>query len=648
MQTRGGPVSFADAPVLNQLRRFHGSIANRILYGVLALAFVVWGVGSFGGEGVDVVAEVHGQRITRRDVDREAALLQRRYEALLKGVSLPRMPDLRNQALDNLIDGALVKHEIHTLGLEVSDEELDAAIVNMPELQENGRFNRELLARILDAQRDRGEFEESLRRDLREQRLRNLVTVGVQVSDAEVEDRYKLDHEQVNLTFAKIATTDLAKSATPTDADLEAEVKAHEERYKTPATVRARYVVYRRSEFENLAKPTDDQVAAFYKQHADDRFSDGEQVRVEHILARYAYDADDAAKAKAKAKAERWLGQVQGGADFEELAKKASEDIVSAPKGGDLGFFGRDHFAANFDDVVFALEPGKVADQVIETPVGYHVVKLLEKRAAGTRPVEVVRPQIEQELTANRSLELARTQADSDRRAIIRGKTLAEAVGSRPVLETPPFAVGADVPGVGKVKPFVDAAFNLDENEVSDMIETDDAIYMLTPFERKDPAVPPLDEIRARVEQDAKRTIAERLAKEQGEKLLARAKDIGLEKAAAETNVKLDETGAFDRRTGVIPKIGPSPELRTDAFALTADTPLGPRVYTAAGDAVVVALKARIPADMKDLETARPQIRDALVAQRRQATLVAFMSHLKERAVREGALRVQADALDRG
>src|SRR5262249_5818982 len=146
--------------------------------------------------------------------------------------------------------------------------------------------------------------------------------------------------------------------------------------------------------------------------------------------------------------------------------------------------------------------------------------------------------------------------------------------------------------------------------------------------------------------QDAKRTIAERLAKEQAEKLLARAKEIGLEKAAAETSVKLDETGAFDRRPGVIPKIGPSPELRTDASALTTEAPLGPRVYSAAGDAVVVALKTRLPADMKDLETARPQIREALVSQRRQSTLVAFMSHLKERAVREGALRVQSDALD--
>ena len=92
LQTLGVRDSFIDAPVLNQLRRFHGSIANRILYAVLALAFIGWGVGSFGQESVDVVAEVHGTRITRRDLERETQLLQRRYEQMLKGIFGSVMP----------------------------------------------------------------------------------------------------------------------------------------------------------------------------------------------------------------------------------------------------------------------------------------------------------------------------------------------------------------------------------------------------------------------------------------------------------------------------------------------------------------------------------------------------------------------------
>jgi peptidyl-prolyl cis-trans isomerase D len=378
-----------------------------------------------------------------------------------------------------------------------------------------------------------------------------------------------------------------------------------------------------------------------------DRYSDVEQVRARHILLRFAPGADDAAKQKVRAEAEDLLKQIRGGADFDALARKHSRDAGTASKGGDLGFFPRGRMTPPFDAAVFALEPGQVSEPV-ETQFGFHIIKLEERKAAGPRPFEAVREQIEKELTAERSLELARKQAESDHRAVVKGTPMQEAVGSRKVEETPPFAAGADIPQIGRVKAFSDEAFTLDENQVSNLIETDDAIYMLMPFDRREPTVPPLAEIRATVEADARRGAGERLAKAAAEKLLARAREVGLEKAAAEASDTVDETGSFDRRAGVVPKLGPANDVKADAFTLTADAPLGPRVYVTAGDGVVIALKSRTPADLKDLQAAETAIRDSLLAQRRQAALSSFMNHLKERAAREGALRVQADVTDRG
>jgi len=632
--------------VLNQLRRFHSSTPIKILYTLLAVTFVWWGVGSFGAT-VDAVADVRGTRITRREVDREAALLQRRYEQMLKGVTLPQMPDLRGQALDNLIEAALVQHEVNRLGLEISDGEVVTAITRIPELQENGRFSRDLLERILRDQRDRGEFEDSIRRDLRDQRLRSLITDGVQVSDAEIEERYKLDREQANLAFARIVAADLVAGAVVSDADLDAELKAHEDRYRTPTTTRARYVVYRRGEFADMAKPTEEQVRAAYDDHVADRFTDVEQIRARHILLKAAPDAAEDAKAQRRAEAEDLLKQVKGGADFATLATQKSEDAGSATKGGDLGFFSRGRMVPAFEAAAFALEPGQVSE-VVETPFGYHIIKLEERKPGGVKPYEAVHDQLVVELTGERSLDLARKQADADRRAVVRGKSLQEAAGSRKVEETPPFSAGGEVPGVGRVKAFIDAALALDGGEVSDLIETDDAIYVLAPFDRKEPTVPPLAEIRAKVEADAKKTAAEKLAKQKAETLLARAKEVGLEKAAAEAGVKVDETGGFERRIGALPKLGPVTDLRTDAFALTPEAPLAPKVYTTSGDAVVAALKSRTPADMSGFEAAKAGLRDSVLAQRRQTAMTSFMSYLKERAVKDGALRVQSDALDRG
>ena len=631
--------------MLKQIREFHSSTATKILYGLIAASFVIWGVGSVGDDTITTVAEVRGTRITRTDLERETAMLQRQYEQLLRGMPMP--PNLRAQALDNLVEAALLTHEVDQLGLDVSDDEVVAAITKIPQLQENGRFSRDLLARVLESQRDRGEFEESIRRDLREQRVRTLIGDGVQVTDADVEERYKLDHEQVSLAVARISAADLAANASVTDADLEAELAAHPERYRTPVTVRARYVAYGRAEFETLAAPKEEQVRALYQDRLEDRFTDVEEVRARHILVRVPPSGDEATKTKARTDADALLKRVRGGEDFATVAKEKSEDTGTAPKGGDLGFFGRGRMVPAFDAAAFALEPGAVSD-LVESPFGLHIIKVEEKKAAGPRPYEAVREQIVKELTAERALELAGLQAEADQRAVVSGKSLEAAVGARTVQETPPFSAGADVPGVGRVKEFVDAALNLEEGQVSDLIHTDDAIYMLTPFERKEPAVPPLDQIRERVTTDAKRAAGERKAQEQAEKLLVRARELGLEKAGAETGVTLDETGPFDRRTGTIPKLGANNELRTDAFALTTASPLGPRVYTVAGDAVVVALKIRTPADMKDFATAKDGLRDGILAQRRQVAVTTFMNHLKERAARDGALQVNGDALERG
>src|SRR5439155_1489174 len=170
-------------------------------------------------------------------------------------------------------------------------------------------------------------------------------------------------------------------------------------------------------------------------------------------------------------------------------------------------------------------------------------------------------------------------------------------LAGRTLEETPPFAKGAEVPGVGRVPGFAESAFALREGEVSDLIESPDAIYLLAPFAYSEAHAPPLDEVRERVTADARRERGEAAARERADKLLARAREIGLDQAAAEAGVQVEETGPFER-VDSIPKIGRVAALTADAFALAPETPLAPKVYTTGGDAIVAALRARTPADL--------------------------------------------------
>ena len=139
-----------------------------------------------------------------------------------------------------------------------------------------------------------------------------------------------------------------------------------------------------------------EQVTDFYSKNPD-QFKQPERVRASHILIMVPKGSDDAAKTAARTKAADILKDVKAGKDFAALAKQHSQDPGSAPKGGDLGFFQQGQMVGPFNDVAFKLTPGQVSD-LVETEFGFHIIKVAEKQAARTVPLDEVRPQLEQYL----------------------------------------------------------------------------------------------------------------------------------------------------------------------------------------------------------------------------------------------------------
>src|SRR6266481_1332257 len=128
--------------MLRFLRKYSSSTPIKILFAVLSALFVLWGVGAIGGERRQDVAVVYGDAISRRDLEQATAALTRQYEQLLRGrADLLRSLNLSGQALDELIEQALLRHEAARLGVAVTDADLLDAIPRLPELQQNGRYD---------------------------------------------------------------------------------------------------------------------------------------------------------------------------------------------------------------------------------------------------------------------------------------------------------------------------------------------------------------------------------------------------------------------------------------------------------------------------------------------------------------------------
>lgn len=132
-------------------------------------------------------------------------------------------------------------------------------------------------------------------------------------------------------------------------------------------------------EILDKVKVSDEEIAEYYEENKND-FIEKEQVHIGNILVETEEEAQDI------------LEQLKAGGDFSEIAKEKSIG-PSAAQGGDLGYLTKGTIVSEIEDVVFALEVGKISD-VIQTEFGFHILKLLDKKPEIIKSIEEVKEDI--------------------------------------------------------------------------------------------------------------------------------------------------------------------------------------------------------------------------------------------------------------
>jgi foldase protein PrsA len=132
--------------------------------------------------------------------------------------------------------------------------------------------------------------------------------------------------------------------------------------------------------FEPQIAPTDDELRKFYEDHSSN-YGTPEQIRASHILL------------ETKEEAEAVLAELKNGADFAALAKEKSIDPGSKDQGGDLDYFGRGDMNEAFETAAFKLNAGEISG-VVESPNGFHIIKVTDKKAAVTPTFDSVKQQV--------------------------------------------------------------------------------------------------------------------------------------------------------------------------------------------------------------------------------------------------------------
>ena len=620
--------------MLDLMRKHAYSWLTRAVVIALIGVFAFWGVSTGMFTRIKPVATVNGHQILTKDVDQQAQQLRRRLEQIYGPDAAAAMAryNVREQALDQLIDQQLVLDEANRLGLRISDAALEHMIEAQTAFQVDGRFDLAIYQTALRSENMRpADFESDLRLEMLQQLMQRMVTQTVEVSDAEMHQIYDQRNLKFAMSYVEIPYKDLESKVNPTDKQIADYFEAHREEFREPERISFDFVRYDPDKLAGKVNPSEKEIQNYYNRQRDAALTHPEQVRARHILIAVPADATPAQKAAAKAKAEELLKQIKAGGDFAKLAKQFSDDPGTRNGGGDLGYFEQSQMVKPFANAAFRMKPGELA--VVQTQFGYHVIQVEDHKLAHVDTLAEARPKIIEALRHRAGIEQAHQAIDQDLGEALNGKQLQMLADRRglDVVKTPMLAASESTAEITDPT-LVQEAFKLNPNDVR-VINGRDAQYLVKLIERKPSYLPKLADIQPKVRAALVRQLAEAKALEQATAFLKQVKNpAGFAAAAAAAKLATHSTGDFSGADSSIPTVGEFHEAVQAASLLPATPGIINRPLTLDGNAYVFEVISRTPPTEDQWKAAKSAFKDQLIKQRQAQAWESFVEDLRARA----------------
>jgi len=304
-----------------------------------------------------VIAKVNGEPILLSEYNKNKELLSEQYAAMAPDFLSQKdaSEKIEKMVMDKLVNEALLRQKAEAMKIKVYERQIDEGIAEIKK-----RFNAETSVQadtmLMEELRKQGltmsQFREKVKRDLMARKLIEEV----------VRPKVKTpDEKEIHSYFNKVNSIVEGK---PRDPNMKKE------------------------EFEEYSN-----IAAKFKEIISER------LRLRHILIKPASDSITD-KNKALNEASRIKKELDGGADFEDMASKFSADKQSAARGGDIGYVIKGMLPEELDKVVFKMCPGEISSP-IESKFGYHIVRVDEKRIAQKFKYEMAKDDIAQIIMQN-------------------------------------------------------------------------------------------------------------------------------------------------------------------------------------------------------------------------------------------------------
>jgi peptidyl-prolyl cis-trans isomerase D len=591
----------------------------------------------------DTLAKIGDQAVTTGDVRQQLDEIRRRnpIPPVLEGL-------YARNILNQLIFTKEIEFEAKRLGITVSEQERADRIRQYVPAAFNGEtfvgmdaYTREVQTRF---QLTVPVFEDLVRQGLVEEKFRKLVTDGISVSPAEIQEQFKYQNDKVKLDYVLIKPEDLEAKITPDENEIKSYYDQNKSKLQIPEKRVVRYGLLDLIQLRQNTPVTDAELNQVYNQNIQ-QYQVPNRVHAEHILF-LTTGKTDAEVAEAKKKAEDVLAQAKKkGANFEELAKKYSEDPGSKTKGGDLGWVLPGQMVPEFEKATFSLNKGETSD-LIKTQYGFHIIKVLDKETAHTKTFDEVKDSLRPNYLLNKVDQEAAKIADQMSTDIRQSnKTTLDQLAEKyhlTLADTHAVAAGEPILELGNGQDVKDEIFHLRQGELSLPLRTDRGYVVLSLKQTLPAHQGTLEEVRDKVIADLKQQKSGELAKSKADELEKRVK-AGEKFDSAARALGLDpKTSDLFSQSGSVANLGSGKQLAA-AFSLKAGQ-LG-KVLNLGPNWAVYQVLEREDANPADFEKQKRELTDNLLKQKRDLAFEAFRTSLDDRLKQEGKLKLYPEKM---
>jgi peptidyl-prolyl cis-trans isomerase D len=621
---------------------------------VSMVVYLIPGLTGGGAASADTYATIYPTWYSRFLSSGDVVSLQKVEQVARQQMQQQRYPDnpmilnlLEQRVGQTLIQQQILLAEAEKLGIHATEDDVIHYLQTGPAgevIFPKGQFiGQENYARLISERANTTvkDFEDGIKTDIAIHRLEALITAGVTVGDKEVRDTYRKQNIKIKFDYAVIASDDVRKTINPTDGDLEAFFKKNGPRYTTavPEERKITYFAFTPNELPGgVQQPSQEEIQQYFSAHQSE-YSVPEQAKSRHILIKVAPGADAKTDAAAKAKAEGILKQIQGGANFADLAKKNSDDPGSKDSGGELGFAKRGAMVPEFDTAIFTQKIGDT--KIVKSQFGYHIVQVEERQTAHSQGLNEVLPTIQATLIRMRAAQREERFAhELTSEAIKNGLEKTAAAHHLEVVTSPLVGVKGVIPALPDSSQIIAKAFESKQGDPPQFAQIGEgyAIFQVTGIA---PAhAPTFADWKSHVLDDYRDEQLPGLLSQKTKDLADKAKAMNdLAKAAKAVGATV-KTSDLVGPTGQVPDLGEVTQVAPQLLEMTPGTISGP--INAGRTGVVAKLLDKQEPTADEIAKNFDQTRDELRGERRQEAFSVFMSGIMDDYKKHNRIRMNA------